>query len=187
MSLRMTEGWRGESIKDETGKNETGAPRRRSRIVLGLITLIAAAGLFFAYARRGKQEEAAAPAAAESTGTVKFLMEQQWRIRMKLALVEEQTVARQVTATGRVIPAANHQAVVAPPVGGIILRGNIPRVGQRVAQGQLVATLQQTATSAEQAQVHAVQAQARIEAARIEAEQGAAAGEVNATITRLDL
>src|SRR6266542_87651 len=142
---RMTEEWRGESMKNETGKNETGknetgknetgAPRRGPWIVVVALALVAAAGLLFAYARRGKQEEVTAPAAAESTGTVKFLMEQQWRIRMKLALVEEQTVARQVTATGRVIPAANHQAVVAPPVGGIILRGNIPRVGQRVAQG----------------------------------------------------
>src|SRR5215475_2736655 len=187
MSLRMTEEWRGESMKNETGKKETGAPRRGPWIVVVALALVAAAGLLFAYARRGKQEEVAAPAAAESTGTVKFLMEQQWRIRMKLALVEEQTVARQVTATGRVIPAANHQAVVAPPVGGIILRGNIPRVGQRVSQGQLVATLQQTATSAEQAQVRAVQAQARIEAARIEAERGAAAGDANATGARLDL
>jgi RND family efflux transporter MFP subunit len=106
---------------------------------------------------------------------------------MKLSLVEEQTVARQVTSTGRVIPAANHQAVVAPPVGGIILRGNLPRVGQSIKQGQLVATLQQTATSAEQAQIRLAQAQARIEAARIEAERGAAAGEANATSARLDL
>jgi len=187
MSSRMTEEWRGESMKNEAGKKEKGAPRRGRWIVLGAIALVAAAGLLFAYARRVKQEEAAAPAAVESTGTVKFLMEQQWRIRMKMALVEEQTVARQVTATGRVIPAANHQAVVAPPVGGIILRGNIPRVGQRVSQGQLIATLQQTATSAEQAQVRAAQAQARIEAARIEAERGAAAGDANATSARLDL
>jgi membrane fusion protein, heavy metal efflux system len=187
MSLRMTEEWRGESMKNETGKKEMGAPRRGRLIVLGVIALVAAAGLLFAYARRGKREEVAAPAAAESTGTVKFLMEQQWRIRMKLALVEEQTVARQVTATGRVIPAANHQAVVAPPVGGVILRGNLPRVGQSVKEGQLIATLQQTATSAEQAQVRAAQAQARIEAVRIEAERGAAAGEANATSARLDL
>jgi len=182
MSLRMTE-----ERRDEATEKKMGAPRRRRWIILGALALIATAALLFAYARRGKQEEAAAPPAAEATGTVKFLMEQQWRIRMKLASVEEQTVARQVAATGRVIPAANHQAVVAPPVGGIILRGNIPRVGQRVAQGQLVATLQQTATSAEQAQIRAVQAQARIEAARIEAERGAAAGEANATRTRLDL
>ena len=182
MSLRMM----GE-LRDEAAEKKIGSPRRRRWIILGALAFVAAAALLFAYARRGKQEEVAATPVSEATGTVKFLMEQQWRIRMKLALVEEQTVARQVTATGRVIPAANHHAVVAPPVGGIILRGNLPRVGQSVKQGQLIATLQQTATSAEQAQIRAVQAQARIEAARIEAERGAAAGEANATRTRLDL
>src|SRR5262245_18329562 len=141
MSLRMTEEWRGESMKNEAGKKGEGAPRLGGPIVLGAIALVAAAGLLFAYWRRGKQVEVTAPVAAESTGTVKFLMEQQWPIRMKLALFVEQTVARQVTATSRVIRASYHQAVVAPPVGGIILRGNIPRVGQRVSQGQLVATL----------------------------------------------
>src|SRR5262245_16494369 len=119
MSSRMTD-----ESRDEATKRGKGAPHRRSWIILGALALIAAAALLFAYNRRGKQEEAASRAATEATGTVKFLMEQQWRIRMKLALVEEQTVARQVTATGRVIPAANHQAIVAPPVGGIILRGN---------------------------------------------------------------
>ncbi len=172
---------------DEATKREKDGQRLRSRIILVALALVAAAALLIAYSRRGKQEEVASTTATKTAGTVKFLMEQQWRIRMKLALVEEQIVARQVTATGRVIPAANHQAIVAPPVGGIILRGNIPRVGQRVAQGQLVATLQQTATSAEQAQVRAIQVQARIEAARLEAERGVAAGEVNATSARLDL
>ena len=96
------------------------------------LALIAAAGLLWPTRGAGKQEEAAAPAVAETAGTVKFLMEQQWRVRMKLALVEEQTVARQITATGRVIPAANHQAVVAPPVGGIILaRGHSARRAAR--------------------------------------------------------
>jgi membrane fusion protein, heavy metal efflux system len=180
MSSRMTE-------REEAIKKRAETRQRGRRVFIAALALVAALALLFAYARRGKQEEVAAPATAERAGTVKFLMEQQWRIRMKLSLTEEQTVARQVTATGRVVPAANHQAVVAPPVGGIILRGSIPRVGQRVAQGQLIVRLQQTATSAEQAQVRAVQTQARIEAARIEAERGAAAGEVNATRTRLDL
>lgn len=156
-------------------------------MILGSVALIAAVVLVLAYVRRGKQEEAKAPPAAQTTGTVKFLMERQWRIRMKLVLVEKQTVARQVTATGRVIPAANHQAVVAPPVGGIILRGNLPRVGQRVAQGQLIAMLQQTATSAEQAQVRAQHTQVAIEAARLEGEWRAASGEAEAARVRLDL
>lgn len=182
MSSKMTEEWR-----DEATKKAPDAPRRRRWIIFGALSLIAAAILIFILTRRDKPVEVAVTPEANTTGTVKFLMEQQWRIRMKLALVEEQTVARQVAATGRVVPAANHHAVVAPPVGGIILRGNLPRVGQSVKQGQLIAALQQTATSAEQAQVRVAQAQARIEAARIEAERGAAVGDANATRTRLDL
>ena len=114
-------------------------------------------------------------------------MEQQWLIRMKLALVEEQTVARQITATGRVIPAANSQALVAPPVGGILSGRNLPRVGQRVAQGQTIAVIQQTATSAEQAQVRAAAASLSLENARLEADRRTASGEVEAARVRLDL
>lgn len=173
---------------------ESGAPRRKSWLILGALALIAAVLVTLLYTRRGTQTETAAEPEAASTGTVKFLMEQQWRIKMKLALVEQQTVARQVTATGRVIPAANHQALVSPPVSGIIQRGNLPRVGQRIAQGQVIATLQQTATSAEQAQLRAAAAAAQaqntqlaIEAARLEAERRAAIGERDAANTQLDL
>ena len=113
-------------------------------------------------------------------------MEQQWLIRMKLAQVEEQTVARQITATGRVVPAANSQAVVAPPVGGILSGRNLPRVGQRVAQGQTIAVIQQTATSAEQAQVRAAAASVSLENARLEADRRTASGEVEAARIRLD-
>lgn len=182
MSSRMTE-----EQRDVANEKETSASRRSRRMILGAAALIAAVVLFLAYSRRGKEEEVAAPPATNTTGTVKFLMEQQWRIKMKLALVEEQTVARQFTATGRVIPAANHQAIVAPPVGGIILRGNLPRVGQRLAQGQLIAALQQTATSAEQAQVRAQNTQLAIETARLEGEWRTATGEADAARIRLDL
>jgi membrane fusion protein, heavy metal efflux system len=112
---------------------------------------------------------------------------------MKLALAEEQTVARQITATGRVMPAADFQAHVASPVSGIVA-GQLPRLGQRVAKGQLLATLRQTATSAEQAQVKAAvaqvqsqNAQAAVENARLEAERRAADGEVKEAKVRFDL
>ena len=137
--------------------------------------------------RPTKQVVAEAPAAAASTGTVKFLMEQQWLIRMKLAPAEEQTVARQITATGRVIPAANSQAIVAPPVSGILSGRNLPRVGQHVSRGQAIAVVQQTATSAEQAQVRAATATLSLENARLEANRRTASGELEAARVRLDL
>ena len=163
--------------------------RRNLIVIVSAVAVIAIIIIVFAFLRLRPTKQAAteAPAAAANTGTVKFLMEQQWLIRMKLALVEEQTVARQITATGRVIPAANSQALVAPPVGGILSGRNLPRVGQRVARGQAIAVVQQTATSAEQAQVRAAAASLSLENARLEADRRTASGELEAARVRLDL
>ncbi|HEX6729619.1 MAG TPA: efflux RND transporter periplasmic adaptor subunit [Pyrinomonadaceae bacterium] len=168
----------------------TGNSSRRNLIVIvSAVAIVAIIVIVFAFfrLRRTKQAATEVPVAAASTGTVKFLMEQQWLIRMKLALVEEKTVARQITATGRVIPAANSQAVVAPPVGGILSGRNLPRVGQHVARGQSIAVVQQTATSAEQAQVRAAVASLSLENARLEADRRTASGELEAARVRLDL
>ena len=163
--------------------------RRNLIIIVSAVALIALVVMLFAFFRLRPTQQVAteAPAATASTGAVKFLMEQQWLIRMKLALVEEQTLARQITATGRVIPAANSQAVVAPPVGGILSGRNLPRVGQRVARGQAIAVVQQTATSAEQAQVRAAAATLSLENARLEADRRTAAGELETARVRFDL
>jgi membrane fusion protein, heavy metal efflux system len=170
-------------------------PRRGRGIALIALALVALAALgYFVLSRRGAKEEVAAvPAAADAGGAVKFLMEQQWRIRMKLALVEEQTIARQITATGRVIPAANQHASVAPAISGLIERGPLQRLGQRVTSGQTIAVLRQIVTAADQSQIRAAQAQAQaqdaqvaLEAARLEAERRAADGEIEAARVRLE-
>jgi RND family efflux transporter MFP subunit len=137
-----------------------GGSRRRQIVIVAVVAVFALLVVFAAilWLRPAKEVKTEAPAAAATSGKVAFLMEQQWLIRMKLAVAEEQTVARQITATGRVIPAANSQAVVAPPVGGIVSSRNLPRMGQHVAQGQTIAVIQQVATSAEQAQVRAAAA-----------------------------
>lgn len=182
-----------EQAGERTGYQETSVVERSSTSRRNQILIVASVAVFaivaivvaFLVLRPKKTVETEAPAAASNTGTVKFLMEQQWLIKMKLAQVEEQTVARQITATGRVVPAANKQAVIAPPVGGILTGGQIPRIGQRVAQGQTVAVLQQTATSAEQAQVRAAAASVNIENARLEADRRTASGEVESARVRL--
>jgi cobalt-zinc-cadmium efflux system membrane fusion protein len=51
------------------------------------------------------------------------------------------------------------------------MSGTIPRVGQRVTQGQLIARLQQTPTAAESAQIQAAHAQVQIENTRVDAER----------------
>ncbi|HEY1404667.1 MAG TPA: efflux RND transporter periplasmic adaptor subunit [Pyrinomonadaceae bacterium] len=179
------------------------SPRRNQVLIVAAVAIFALIILIYALFFRSpaKVETVEAPATASPTGTVKFLMEQQWLIRMKLAQVEEQTVARQITATGRVIPAANRQAVVAPPVSGILAGGQMPRVGQRVAAGQVIAVVQQTATSAEQAQVRAAAAQVEaqnaqvraqnaqvaVENARLEGERRTATGDAESARVRLEL
>lgn len=182
-----------EQTHERTSYQETSVVERSSTSRRNQILIVASVAVFaivaiavaFLVLRPKKPVKTEAPAAASNTGTVKFLMEQQWLIKMKLAQVEEQTVARQITATGRVVPAANKQAVIAPPVGGILTGGQIPRIGQRVAQGQTIAVLQQTATSAEQAQVRAAAASVNIENARLEGDRRTAAGEVESARVRL--
>jgi len=113
-------------------------------------------------------------------------MEQQWAVRMMLAKAEPATVARQITATGRVVPAAGHHAVVAPPVGGLLDSGPLPRVGQTVTRGQPIAVLRQTPTASEAAQIATSQAQADIERARLEAERRRLAETVREAEVRLN-
>ena len=174
---------------DQTLSSVNGSPRHKQIIIVGVIGVFALLVVFAAilWLRPAKEVKTEALAATTTTGKVAFLMEQQWLIRMKLALAEEQTIARQITATGRVVPAANSQAVVGPPVGGIVSNRNLPRVGQHVAQGQTIAVIQQVATSAEQAQVRAAAASLSLENARLEADRRTASGEVEAARVRLDL
>ncbi|MEW6207251.1 MAG: efflux RND transporter periplasmic adaptor subunit [Acidobacteriota bacterium] len=146
---------------------------RNRWIIAGAIVVVVVAMISYSFLRRTATpaEQGDAPAPANPTGTVKFLMEQQWLIRMKLAKAEKQWVARQITSTGRVIPAQHNQAIVAPPVSGIISDGRLPRVGQQVKKGQTLAVLSQKPTAAESAQIAAGNAQLRLENARIEAER----------------
>jgi len=137
-----------------------------------LIVLVGvlAAGLYVWRNPDAAQDEAA-PSAAASTGRVTFLMEQQWLIRLKLAKAEEAMRAPQIQSTGRIVPVPSKRAVVAPPVGGIVESWTIPRIGQRVMQGQVLAKLRQTPTAAEVAQIQAANTQIHIENTRLEAER----------------
>ena len=147
--------------------------RRRLWIAMGIVVIAVGAAVGLHLMRRqapAPSPTAAAPPSTEA-GTVKFLMEQQWAIRMKLAKATPAMVARQITATGRVVPAPGRHVVVAPPVAGILTGNTLPRIGQAVDRGQTVAVIRQTPTAAEAAQIAAGQAQAQIEAVRLEAER----------------
>jgi len=136
-----------------------------ARWIVILVVVVAVAVVVFLTIRKPQTavDETAAPV-ADSTGRVAFRMEQQWLIKMKLAKADEAQLAPQIRSTGRVVPVPANHALVAPSVGGIIRGATLPRVGQRVKQGQLVATLIQTPTAAEATQI-------QIENTRIEAER----------------
>lgn len=146
--------------------------RRRLWIAAAVVIVAVTVGLGLRFVSRptAPTPTAAAPAGNE-TGTVKFLMEQQWAIRMKLAKATPASVARQITATGRIVPAPGRHVVVAPPVSGLLTGTTLPRVGQPVDRGQTLAVVRQTPTAAEAAQIAAGQAQAQIETVRLEAER----------------
>lgn len=153
-----------ETFETKENIDETSTPFNLRKWLIGGVIGLLLLGLigFYAWKRTSKPaEEAKTETEKNETGKVKFLMEQQWLIQMKLAKAEEKSVSRQVTSTGRVIPAANSQALVSPPVGGILTGNNLPQLGQFVGAGQTIAVIQQTATSAESAQVRASDAQVR--------------------------
>ena len=132
--------------------------------VIAIAMLAVAVTAFFVFRKPQEQLADAPAAAADSGGIVPFRMEQQWLIHLKMALAEEARMAPQIRSVGRVVAKPSNRAVVAPPVGGIIQTGTMPRIGQQVTRGQVIATLLQTATAAEAAQI-------RIENTRIEAER----------------
>lgn len=167
--------------------------------VIILLLAVATAGFLYLRSRAGSAEKTAAEAEKNEAGTVKFLMEQQWLIKMKLAIAEQKTVSRQITSIGRVVPAANSQAHVSTPVAGILSTKPLPQIGQFVSAGQPIAVVQQTATAGEEAQVRAAIAQAEsqriqtqaqnsqvaIENARLEADRRDSAGDVETARVRL--
>ena len=141
---------------------------------LPVIVVVIVAAALVLWKRPAQGDAEAIPPPVESTGLVPFRMEQQWLIRMKMALAEEAKLSPQIYSTGRVIASPANRALVAPPVGGIIESRSLPRIGERVMRGQLLATLLQTPTAAEAAQI-------RIENSRVDAERRRLAqGEIEA-------
>ncbi|MFY9221695.1 MAG: efflux RND transporter periplasmic adaptor subunit [Blastocatellia bacterium] len=142
---------------------------------LFFVFLILITGLLTTFIWRSQKVATTEPVASaenkNSAGIVKFLMEQQWLIRMKLAKVEQKSLARQVRAVGRVVPAASSRAIVAPSVSGILSQGKLPIIGQFVSQGQTLTILHQTPTATELADIANNNTQIKIENIRLEAEK----------------
>ena len=144
-------------------------PRQRSGMVWVLLAALPVLALIGSLYMKDASEAVEEPTPAEGgdTGTVAFLMEQQWLIRMKLAEAKLRDLAPQVRVVGRIVPAANHRAIVSSSVSGLIGEGGVPHLGQDVGRGDGLITLRQIPSVAETAQV----VQLRLEAGRTEAER----------------
>jgi cobalt-zinc-cadmium efflux system membrane fusion protein len=147
-------------------------------LVIGALALGGA--LYLRFKPAPPAEEEAAAAQASTGGKVAFLMEQQWMIHLKLALGEEATVAPQILSTGRVVPVPGNRAVLSSAVAGTLTNDRLPRIGQDVAAGQVIATVVQTSTAAEAAQL-------RVENTRIEAEKRRLSQAANESRVRMNL
>src|SRR4051812_33900338 len=98
------------------------------------IGVVLAVGIAIYSNRQGSDESETAPAPVASNGRVPFRMEQQWLIKLKMAVAEQEAMPRQVYSTGRIVPTPSNHAVVAPPVNGIVDSSALPRIGQRVTR-----------------------------------------------------
>jgi len=164
---------------------------RKRRVVVTVLAAVAIALVVIGVVRFRARPASAPPSTAgvaDGSGTVKFLMEQQWAIRMKLAKAEAAVVARQIVTPGRLIPAHGRHASVAPPVAGLITSGALPRVGQVVARGETLAILRHVPSSAEAAQIETGRIEElRLAADRRRAVQTIAEAEIRVTHARREL
>ncbi len=85
---------------------------------------------------------AEASAEEEPPNLVPFLLEQQWKIGTLYEPVVKRTLVHRLEIPGRVVAPQGASAVVSPPVGGRLLRppgGRLPRIGDHVEAGQILA------------------------------------------------
>ncbi|MBI4882415.1 MAG: efflux RND transporter periplasmic adaptor subunit [Planctomycetes bacterium] len=101
-------------------------------------------------------------AAAEADGgedpkdAVPFLLEQQWRIGLLMAQAERRALTQRLQVPGEVEAPHHAMAVVSAPLAGRLLppeSGRLPRIGDRVEKGQVLALLEPPLTTSDTAQL----------------------------------
>jgi len=89
--------------------------------------------------------------AAETAGgddppdLVPFLMEQQWKIGMLLGQACQRTLVERLSIPAQIVAPQGASAAVSPPVAGRLLPppdGRLPRVGEKVEAGQVLAMIE---------------------------------------------
>jgi multidrug efflux pump subunit AcrA (membrane-fusion protein) len=107
-------------------------------------------------------QAAQASSEIEPPGVVPFLAEQQWKIGVILQQVSKRTLVHRLAIPGQIITPQGASAVVVPPVAGRLLSppdGRLPRIGDTVASGQILALVEPPMPATEVFQLNANRAQ----------------------------
>jgi len=108
-----------------------------------------------ASAHAAAQAEAAA-SGADPPDVVPFLLEQQWKIGLLLEQLERRSLTQRLQVPGEVEAPRHAMAVVGAPLAGRLLppsSARLPRIGDRVEKGQVLATLEPPLTTSDSAQL----------------------------------
>jgi len=105
---------------------------------------------------------AQAPEEADPPGAVPFLAEQQWKIGVILEQVGKRTLVHRLSLPGQIMAPQGASAIVVPPVAGRLLPppgGKLPRIGDTVQAGQVLAVVEPAMPVTEAFQLSANRAQ----------------------------
>lgn len=129
-------------------------------------------GLFPVHADEAAAKSAEVPEAPEG---ISFLEEQQWRIRARIEVVGTRRVVERLKLPGVVKERSGARAFVTPTVSGRLLAppgGVLPRIGDRVKAGQILAIVQppfsEFAARIVEAEAEVLRTQAALELAKVE-------------------
>jgi membrane fusion protein, heavy metal efflux system len=78
---------------------------------------------------------------AETEERIAFLKEQQWTLDFGTAVIEDRQLRASLRVPAEVLPRSGGEAEVTVPFDGRLVAGRLPVIGERVTQGQLLASL----------------------------------------------
>lgn len=106
----------------------------------------------------GAVAAAEADQGAEPADSVPFLLEAQWKIGLLMKQAERHSLSERLQVAGQVEAPQHGVAVASAPLGGRLLPpedGSLPRLGDQVQKGQLLAFLEPPLTASDLAQLSA--------------------------------
>ncbi len=101
---------------------------------------------------------------------ITYLKEQQWRLPFRTEPATEQLLVGSISASGRILPKPNWDALIVPPVPGRYLPppNDLPVLGQSVRKGQLLGWIEPSMPASEQTAMGSAQVQTGVSLAQLE-------------------